>query len=174
MLERFVAKAKRAVGLQGVVNVLVTTSRELRTLNSRFRGQDKATDVLSFSPIFGLIADFAGDVAISADIAGRNAHRLGHSRAEEIKILALHGILHLAGYDHERDRGQMARREARLRKQLNLPLGLIARTSESLSETSSPRTYAKAGRSTKEQRRLKSASRNARPSPFSRRAQALR
>ena len=129
-LDRFVTKAKRAAGLRGTVNVLVTTGRELRLLNSRFRGQDKTTDVLSFPPIFGLVPDFAGDVAISADIAAQNARRLGHSAAEEIKVLALHGILHLAGYDHERDRGQMARKEARLRRQLNLPAGLIGRNTE--------------------------------------------
>ena len=127
-LERFVSRAKRAVGLRGVVNVLVTTSRELRILNRRFREQDRATDVLSFRPIYGLVEGFAGDVAISADIAAQNARRLGHSAAEEIKILTLHGVLHLAGYDHEQDEGQMARKEARMRRQLSLPVGLIART----------------------------------------------
>ena len=126
-LERFVARAKRAVRVRGVVNVLVTTSRELRLLNSRFRGLDKATDVLSFPPILGLVADFAGDVAISADIAAQNARRLGHSVADEIRILALHGMLHLAGYDHERDSGIMARKEMLLRKRLGLPVGLIER-----------------------------------------------
>ena len=126
-LERFVARAKRTVRVRGVVNVLVTTSRELRILNSRFRGQDKATDVLSFPPLLGLVADLVGDVAISADIAAQNARRLGHSVADEIRILALHGMLHLAGYDHERDRGVMARKEMLLRKQLGLPVGLIER-----------------------------------------------
>jgi probable rRNA maturation factor len=126
-LERFVLRAKRAIRVRGVVNVLVTTSRELRILNGRFRGQDKVTDVLSFPPILGLVADFAGDVAISADIAAQNARRLGHSVAEEIRILALHGMLHLAGYDHERDSGVMAHKEMILRKRLGLPVGLIER-----------------------------------------------
>jgi probable rRNA maturation factor len=74
------------------------------------------------------VHDFAGDVAISAEIAAQNARRLGHSLPEEIKILALHGVLHLAGYDHERDRGEMARKEEHLRKQLGLPVALIERT----------------------------------------------
>jgi probable rRNA maturation factor len=66
-------------------------------------------------------------VAISADIARENARRLGHSAANEVKILALHGLLHLAGYDHERDAGEMARKEKRLRQQLRLEAGLIER-----------------------------------------------
>ena len=70
---------------------------------------------------------FAGDIAISASIASQNARWLGHTPAEEIKILALHGILHLRGYDHERDQGRMARREKQLRAKLHLPLGLIER-----------------------------------------------
>jgi probable rRNA maturation factor len=69
----------------------------------------------------------AGDVAISADVARENAARLGHSVADEVKILALHGILHLAGFDHERDHGEMARKESRLRRQLKLEPGLIER-----------------------------------------------
>ena len=74
---------------------------------------------------------FAGEIAISADIACQNALRYGHSPAQEIKVLALHGILHLAGYDHERDNGQMAREEARLRRALGLPSTLIERARES-------------------------------------------
>lgn len=69
-----------------------------------------------------------GDVAISADIARDNAKRLGHSLADEVKILVLHGILHLAGFDHEHDHGEMARKENQLRGQLNLEHGLIERT----------------------------------------------
>jgi len=130
-LDRFVTRAKRSTGLRGSVTVLVTTSRELRRLNQRFRGKDTPTDVLSFSPAHLAAKGFAGDVAISADIAAQNARRLGHSAAEEIKILALHGVLHLSGYDHETDNGTMARREERLRKQLGLPVGLIERNSTS-------------------------------------------
>jgi len=129
-LDRFVTRAKRAAGLRGAVTVLVTTSRELRRLNLRFRGKDKPTDVLSFPAPMISPARFAGDVAISGDIAAQNARRLGHSAAEEVKILALHGVLHLAGYDHEADNGLMARREARMRKQLGLPDALIERSEE--------------------------------------------
>jgi len=126
-LDRFVARAKRAAGLRGAVTVLVTTSTELRSLNHRFRGQDKPTDVLSFPAEMMSRGRFAGDVAISADIAAKNARRLGHTPAEEIKVLTLHGLLHLAGYDHEADDGTMARREGRLREQLGLPVALIER-----------------------------------------------
>jgi probable rRNA maturation factor len=128
-LDRFVTRAKRSAGLRGSVTVLVTTSRELRRLNQRFRGKDTPTDVLSFPPPPLAAKGFAGDVAISADIASQNARRLGHSPAEEIKILALHGVLHLSGFDHETDNGAMARREERLRRQLGLPIALIERNS---------------------------------------------
>lgn len=128
-LDRFVTRAKRSAGLRGSVTVLVTTSRELRRLNQRFRGKDIPTDVLSFPPPPLAAKGFAGDVAISADIASQNARRLGHSPAEEIKILALHGVLHLSGYDHETDTGAMARREELLRRQLGLPIALIERNS---------------------------------------------
>jgi probable rRNA maturation factor len=129
-LERFVLRARRAVHLRETVNVLVTSSAELRSLNRRFLGADKPTDVLSFpsSPADRQARRFAGDVAISADIARENARRLGHSVADEVKILVLHGVLHLAGFDHERDHGEMARKESRLRRQLKLEAGLIERT----------------------------------------------
>ena len=130
-LERFVLRVRKAIALHDTVNVLVTNSGELRSLNRRFRGADKPTDVLSFpSPAVGRgeARRVAGDVAISVDIARENASRLGHSVADEVKILALHGILHLAGFDHERDNGQMAREESRLRRSLKLEIGLIERT----------------------------------------------
>lgn len=127
-LARFVARACKAAKLKGNVNIVVTSSRELRSLNRRFRGKDKATDVLSFPAGGPAVRDLAGDIAISADIASQNASLLGHSLAEEVKILVLHGVLHLAGFDHERDRGEMARKEALLRRQLGLPDGLIERS----------------------------------------------
>jgi probable rRNA maturation factor len=129
-LERFVLRARRVVHLRDTVNVLVTNSAELRSLNQRFRGADKPTDVLSFPALpagRGQIKRVAGEVAISADIARDNARRLGHSVADEVKILLLHGILHLAGYDHEHDSGEMARKESRLRRQLKLEASLIER-----------------------------------------------
>jgi probable rRNA maturation factor len=108
---------------------LVTSSRNLRGLNRRFRGKDQATDVLSF-PLLDESAKSAGDIAISADIASHNARLLGHSLADEIKILALHGLLHLAGYNHERDDGRMAKEECRLRKCLQLPMALLERSAD--------------------------------------------
>ncbi len=137
-LDRFVARARRAARLKGIVNVLVTSSSQMRSLNRRFRGRDKPTDVLSF-PSAGdggvrrgrsrLRAEpIAGEIAISSDLASRNARLLGHAPAEEIKILTLHGLLHLAGYDHEHDKGEMAGRERALRAQFRLPTGLIERS----------------------------------------------
>jgi probable rRNA maturation factor len=127
-LDRFVSRARRAAGLHALVNVLVTSNAELRELNRCFRGKNQPTDVLSFPALPGLKPRFAGDIAISAEIAADNARALGHTAAEEVKILALHGILHLRGYDHERDGGKMARLEEKLRRTLRLPVGLIERT----------------------------------------------
>jgi len=132
-LERFVLRARRAAGLRGLVNVLVTTSAAVRSLNRQFLGKDKATDVLSFPAASSRSKGrkrvaLAGEIAISANIAAQNAARFGHSAAAEVKILTLHGILHLAGFDHERDNSQMARKEIRLRRLLKLPVALIERT----------------------------------------------
>src|SRR5436190_24112298 len=125
-LTAFVAAACRAARLRGMVTLMVTDNREVRELNLRFKGIDRATDVLSFpAPVF--VRGFAGDIVISRDIAARNARMLGHAVSDEIRILALHGILHLAGYDHENDEGQMARREQLMRQRLGLPTGLIER-----------------------------------------------
>jgi probable rRNA maturation factor len=129
-LAKFVARARRATGLRGAVSVLVTSNRELQGLNRRFRGKNKPTDVLSFPAMPGLMRGFAGDVAISAEIAAVNARRLGHAVAEEIRILTLHAVLHLAGYDHELDDGEMERKESGLRKSLGLPAGLIERRAQ--------------------------------------------
>jgi probable rRNA maturation factor len=131
-LGRFVLRARKAVGLRGQVNVLVTSSAAVRSLNRQFRNQNKATDVLAFPATSSTFdcrkgTKLAGEVAISADIARKNAFRLGHPPVQEIKLLALHGILHLAGFDHERDNGQMARKEAELRRALGLPAALIER-----------------------------------------------
>lgn len=127
-LARFAQKAQRAAGVRGEVSVLVASSRAVRGLNRRFRGVDKPTDVLSFPPLPGLAGRFAGDIVICGEIAARNARCYRHSTAEELKVLILHGMLHLAGYDHEHDRGAMARKEERLRRTLGLRNGLIRRT----------------------------------------------
>jgi probable rRNA maturation factor len=108
------------------VTVLLTTDRKIRQLNRDFRGKDKSTDVLSFPAEPGP-EKLAGDLAISIPTARKQAAAQGHTLALEIKILILHGLLHLAGYDHEADTGQMARREKTLRAKLSLPLGLIER-----------------------------------------------
>jgi probable rRNA maturation factor len=131
-LARFVLRARRAARLHGRVNVLITGSTTIQSLNHRFLGTNKATDVLSFpdspvSPARRNGVNLAGEIAISADVAAHNAAQLGHTSALEVKILTLHGILHLAGFDHERDNGEMARKESALRRKLGLPTALIER-----------------------------------------------
>jgi probable rRNA maturation factor len=131
-LLRFTRKAQKTVGLKGEVSVLLTSSREMRQLNRSFRGKDKPTDVISFPAIEAVSRQLAGDLAISVDIAAANAVQFGHSTQEEIFVLILHGLLHLAGYDHETDDGEMARRERQLRVRLGLPSNLIDRTEKTL------------------------------------------
>jgi probable rRNA maturation factor len=131
-LARFVARAQRSTGLRGSVDVLLTGNPELRALNRRFRGKNRPTDVLSFPAGDSPRNGFAGDIAISVDIAKQNAKRLGHATAEEIKILCLHGLLHLAGFDHESDQGQMAKKERSLRRSLGLVSGLTERSAIAL------------------------------------------
>lgn len=129
-LARFLSQAQAAVRLRGEVSVLLTTDKKIRELNSHFRGKDKATDVLSFPAERNpgnRPENIAGDLAISVDVARRQAVEQGHALGVEIKVLMLHGLLHLAGYDHETDDGQMARRERLLRARLGLPQGLIER-----------------------------------------------
>jgi probable rRNA maturation factor len=128
VLTVFLQKARRAVGLHGTVSILITGNSSMSRLNSRFRGKTTATDVLSF-PAAAPANGFAGDIAISLDIAEHHARLLGHSVADEIRILILHGMLHLAGYDHENDQGEMAKKEIALRKLFGLPGGLIERGS---------------------------------------------
>jgi len=126
-LARFLAEAQAAVRLKGEVTVLLTTDAAIRKLNREFRHKDKATDVLSF-PAEGIGAEeIAGDLAISVPTALRQAVELNHALSTELKVLILHGLLHLAGYDHETDEGKMARRERLLRERLGLPQGLIER-----------------------------------------------
>lgn len=140
-LVAFLREAQAAVRLRGQVSVLLTTDAEIRRLNWQFRRKNKATDVLSFPAEPGP-EKLAGDLAISVPTAGRQAAAHGHALAVEVKVLMLHGLLHLAGYDHETDDGQMARRERTLREKLRLPLGLIERAEVSIP---SPRTRQKQG-----------------------------
>ncbi len=104
---------------------LVTSDREIRRLNRKFRRQDRPTDVLSF-PAAGQNG-FLGDIAISFPTARRQAAEYGLRVDQEIEILMLHGLLHLLGMDHHADRGRMARAEAKWRATLGLPCGLIER-----------------------------------------------
>ena len=100
----------------------------VRDLNRRYRQVDHATDVLSFPSGEARGAGaFLGDVVIARGVARRQAARAGHAMGTELRVLALHGLLHLLGYDHETDGGRMARLERRLRRQGGLREGLIER-----------------------------------------------
>ena len=125
-LARFLTRARRAAGVDGEVTVLLADDVRLKSLNKSFRRKNKPTDVLSF-PAATNGEGAAGDIAISIETAGRQAAEHGHSLAEELRILLLHGVLHLAGYDHETDQGEMRAREQELRLKLRLPVGLIER-----------------------------------------------
>jgi probable rRNA maturation factor len=126
-LSRFLRTAQAVVGLVGEVDVLLAGDRTLRRLNREFRGKDKATDVLSFPAPEEFAGEHAGDLAISLDTARKQAVEHGHALRDEVRVLLLHGLLHLSGMDHEIDDGEMAEREGVLRARLRLPDGLIAR-----------------------------------------------
>jgi probable rRNA maturation factor len=104
---------------------LVTGDIEMKRLNCDFLKHDHATDVLSFPS--GRTLGFIGDVAISFQHAQRQAAEYAHSIDKEVEILMLHGVLHLLGMDHEKDRGKMARAENKWRTAFGLPRGLIGR-----------------------------------------------
>jgi probable rRNA maturation factor len=110
----------RAAGVRlnagGEVAVVLAGNRLLRRLNRQYRGRDRATDVLSFPGAGG--EEGLGDIVISVPMAERNARREGHTVLQELDILALHGFLHVLGYDHETDDGTMDRLERRLRRGL--------------------------------------------------------
>jgi probable rRNA maturation factor len=133
-LARFLNRARAAVGIKGEVHVLLADDATLRRLNRTFRGKNKATDVLSFpagDAGNGNGVGVAGDLAISLETAARQAAQFGHSLRDEVRVLLLHGTLHLAGFDHEADAGEMAAREAELRRELRVETSLIARVSGS-------------------------------------------
>ena len=135
---------------RGEVSVALVSDREMRRLNRVYRGKDTPTDVLSFpanpgpegprlrvsgapgpaSGALGLQARGLGDIAIALGVARRQAREHGHSLATELRILALHGVLHLLGYDHDTDAGQMKRAEERLRRRAGLPSGLTRRAED--------------------------------------------
>ena len=128
-LAAFLREASPLAGLRGDVSVLLTGDTHIRRLNREFRRKDRPTDVLSFpapAPLNGHAAP-AGDLAISVETAARQARDFAHPLATELRILLLHGLLHLGGYDHESDSGRMARKEAALRRRFGLAAGLIER-----------------------------------------------
>lgn len=127
-------------GVRGEVGVALVSDARMRTLNRTYRGKDYATDVLSFPALddedripqrASRPADGAplGDLVIATGVARRQAREAGHSYQSELRVLALHGLLHLLGYDHEApdDKGRMKRVESRLRRKGGLAAGLIGR-----------------------------------------------
>ena len=128
-LARWLARAA-PLRARGAITVALVTDAAIRTLNRTFRGKDAATDVLSFpvsSEPWAVSPKPLGDIVIARGVAARQARAEGHAVTTEYRVLALHGLLHLLGYDHERDRGQMRRLEDRLRRRAGLPGGLIGR-----------------------------------------------
>ena len=115
-LRRILESAGRLLRAEGELAVVFTGDRAIRTLNARFRKKDYATDVLSFPGEGG--DEGLGDVVISIPAAGRNARKLGRTLDGEIEVLALHGLIHVLGHDHETDDGTMDRLESRLRRRL--------------------------------------------------------
>lgn len=120
---------------RGEVTVALISDARMHTLNRSYRGKNYATDVLSFpasppgspaSPDAGP-SGYLGDIVIATGVAQRQADEVGHPVSVELKVLALHGLLHLLGYDHETDAGEMAAVESALRKKAGLAEGLIAR-----------------------------------------------
>ena len=115
-LRRVLEGAARRLGVTGEVSLVLTRDPAVRALNARYRGKDAPTDVLSF-PGPGREANL-GDIVISVDTAERNARRMHRTLPRELDVLALHGFLHVLGFDHETDDGEMDRLERRLRREL--------------------------------------------------------
>lgn len=124
-LLEFARNLERQVAGRRPFCTLITSDDELRRMNRQFRNKDYATDVLSFPPLEK--NGELGDLAISWDRARAQAAEFGHRASDEVRLLMLHGVLHLMGMDHDNDGGEMARVEARWRKRLDLPGGLIER-----------------------------------------------
>ena len=124
---RFARKLQRETARGRAFDCVIAGDAELRRLNRDFRGEDSVTDVLSFQPASRGGESHLGDLAISIQRARAQAREFGHTTEQEIRILMLHGVLHLLGMDHESDQGRMARAERRWRAKLGLPGGLIER-----------------------------------------------
>ena len=108
------------------IELILTTDEEIRQINKKFRNKDKATDVLSF-PLEDIPGMPLGSIIISIDTAKKGAEEFGHSIEDEIKLLFIHGLLHLLGYDHEIDNGEMREKEKEIIQKFNLPKSLIIR-----------------------------------------------
>jgi probable rRNA maturation factor len=154
-LARWLARVAPARA-RGGVNVALVSDARVRALNRKYRRKDHATDVLSFpaepssssqsaqrtrrnnpdklsvSSVSSVVQDFGflGDIVIARGLARRQARQAGHDEATELRVLALHGLLHLLGYDHEHDNGEMARVERRLRRKAGLKDALIERAAQ--------------------------------------------
>jgi probable rRNA maturation factor len=126
-LDRFACKLQREIARGRAFDCLITGDAEMRRLNRDFRGQDHATDVLSFPGLTAGFGSHLGDLAISIQRARAQARQFGHDPEEEVSILMLHGVLHLLGMDHENGDGRMERAERRWRSRLGLACGLIER-----------------------------------------------
>lgn len=126
---RFAAELRKRVLRGRDFSCLITTDRELQKLNRLYRNMDYPTDVLSFpaADTPGERGAYVGDLAISWQRARSQAAEFGHPVEDELRILMLHGVLHLSGLDHETDNGRMLRAENRWRKTFGLPAGLIER-----------------------------------------------
>ena len=115
-LRRMLRGAAAALRVRGELSLVLAGDGLLRRLNRDYRGKDKTTDVLSFPGDGGEAG--LGDIVISVTRAERNARGLGRTLGQELDVLALHGFLHVLGYDHETDDGAMERLESRLRRRL--------------------------------------------------------
>ena len=119
-IEKYISQVRRVLKVgRREITVCFVGNAEIARLNRRFRRKPKPTDVLSF-PTDGLDRSQLGDIAISPEAASRNAKRFGRSLGDELRVLILHGTLHLLGYDHETDSGTMERKELRLRRKFGL------------------------------------------------------
>jgi probable rRNA maturation factor len=126
-IRRFLHRLSARMSASGFT-VCVLSDAAIRRYNKQFRGLDKATDVLSFPAQEPREqSEYLGDILISAETAQENARRFGLRLEEEIELLALHGVLHLLGHDHERDNGKMARLEQSWSRKLGLPQSLTGR-----------------------------------------------
>ena len=110
------------------IELLLTNNEEIQQINRDYRNIDKPTDVLSFP--YDNFSPFLGSVVISIDKTKEESKKLGHSILEEIKLLFIHGILHIMGYDHEVDNGEMRQKEEEVIKYFKLPKSLIVRVGE--------------------------------------------